>query len=392
MSTILAPARIAPHQQKPSGRRTASRALTDVVLLGVGAIGRELLGQIGQLTSHPNSVRVCGVIDSSGYLFDARGFSKRTLASIRSCKARGGRLTEAKDARHTGAADALSEMCRHGLSHPVLVDATTADTTAALAQALEHGWNIVLANKVPLAAEQTSVDRLLALAASHGAQVRHEATVGAGLPVIDTLYKLLDSGDRVFRIEGCPSGTLGFLFSELGRGRRFSDALRDAIAAGYTEPDPRVDLSGLDVARKALILARLLGFRGDASDIPVRTLVPDALRTVPLPEFLARVEELDAPWEARVQAARKKGKVWRYRISVGRRSIRVGLVAVPAATATGALTGTDNQFAFTTARYRERPLVITGPGAGPAVTAAGVLNDILCLSSARSRSPDERRI
>jgi aspartokinase/homoserine dehydrogenase 1 len=208
--------------------------------------------------------------------------------------------------------------------------------------------------------------------------------VGAGLPVIDTLRKLLEAGDRVLRIEGCPSGTLGFLFGELGRGRTFSAALRAAMAAGYTEPDPRDDLSGTDVARKALILARLLGFRGDLADVAVESLVPEALRAVPRDEFLARLDALDAPWEARLRAARAEGRVLRYRVRVTRRAIAVGLVAVAPSDPLGTLTGTDNQFAFTTARYRAQPLVVTGPGAGAAVTASGVYGDLLRLAAERS--------
>jgi homoserine dehydrogenase len=215
--------------------------------------------------------------------------------------------------------------------------------------------------------------------------VRHEATVGAGLPVIDTLHKLQDSGDRVLRIEGCPSGTLGFLFGELGRGAAFSGALRAAMARGYTEPDPRDDLSGTDVARKALILARLVGFRGDLGSIAVESLVPPALRGVPRDEFLARAGELDAPWAARVRAAAAKGRVLRYRARVTPRTITVGIVSVAATDPLGALSGTDNQFAFTTARYRPQPLVITGPGAGAAVTAAGVYGDLLALAGGAAR-------
>jgi aspartokinase/homoserine dehydrogenase 1 len=150
---------------------------------------------------------------------------------------------------------------------------------------------------------------------------------------------------------------------------------------GYTEPDPRDDLSGLDVARKALILGRLLGFSGELHDIALESLVPDAGRRLSLREFLSRLEDFDAEWEARARAARREGRVLRYVASVTRRRIEVGLQAVDATSPFAALDGTDNQVAFTTMRYRTNPLVITGPGAGPAVTAAGVLNDILKLAA-----------
>jgi aspartokinase/homoserine dehydrogenase 1 len=184
----------------------------------------------------------------------------------------------------------------------------------------------------------------------------------------------------VLSVEGCPSGTLGFLFGELHRGRRFSAALGDAIARGYTEPDPRIDLSGLDVARKALILARCIGFRGDLTDVAVDNLVPEPMRNVTRDEFVARAGELDDAFSARVEAARTEQRVLRYRARVTATSVAVGIAEVSSADPLSALHGTDNQFSFVTERYSERPLVITGPGAGASVTASGIHNDLLKLS------------
>jgi len=203
--------------------------------------------------------------------------------------------------------------------------------------------------------------------------------------VLDTLRKLQEAGDTVLSIEGCPSGTLGYLFGELGRGEKFSDALEGAIAFGYTEPDPRIDLSGLDVARKALILGREIGFRGELCDVNVETLVPSHLADGSREEFLSRVGDLDRPWANRVNEARKKGKVLRYRATVTPQSIKVGLAEVRLTDPLGVLQGTDNQFTFVTRRYNARPLVITGPGAGASVTAAGVFNDLLRLEGTRER-------
>ncbi|MEO7962780.1 MAG: hypothetical protein ABIT38_02600, partial [Gemmatimonadaceae bacterium] len=201
-----------------------------------------------------------------------------------------------------------------------------------------------------------------------------------GLPIIDTFHKLVESGDRVLRIEGCTSGTLGFLLDHVSQGRPFSEALRKAMAHGYTEPDPRDDLSGMDVARKALILARLIGFEGELKDIPVESLVPESLRSVGRDEFLQRIGELDAAWATRGALSHEKGEVWRYVAKVARKRVSVTLARVTSASPFAALRGTDNQVVFTTTRYRENPLVITGPGAGPQVTAAGVLNDVLKLA------------
>src|SRR6266702_3791353 len=158
---------------------------------------------------------------------------------------------------------------------------------------ISHGMDLVLANKRPLAGPEKDARALARAAAAHGRRVLHEATVGAGLPIIDTSQKLAESGDHVLRIEGCPSGTLGYLLGEMGRGTSFSSALRSAMNHGYTEPDPRDDLSGMDVARKALILGRLIGFSGELTDVQVESLVPDALRELPLDVFLTRLHEVD---------------------------------------------------------------------------------------------------
>jgi aspartokinase/homoserine dehydrogenase 1 len=263
------------------------------------------------------------------------------------------------------------------------VDVTASETGAELEAALAAGMDIVLANKRPLAASRGAAGGLARSAAARGRRLLHEATVGAGLPIIDTIGKLQESGDEVLGIEGCPSGTLGYLFGELGRGASFSGALRAAMALGYTEPDPREDLSGMDVARKALILGRLLGFEGDLEEVEVESLVPEELRTASTEEFLARIGELDGRWADRVERAWATGRVLRYRCMVTATSVRVGLVEAEGSSSLAALTGTDNQFTISTRRYFTNPIVITGPGAGVAVTAAGVLNDVLKLARSR---------
>jgi cystathionine gamma-synthase len=367
---------------------TASQA--DVVLLGVGAIGRELISQLNAQPDH--NLRIVGLIDSSGFVFDEHGLDAERVEVLRGLKAEGHRFANVIGGQKADAIQSLHEISRHKLSRPILVDATPADTSFVLQMALSRGFDLVLANKVPLAGDQSAVDHLHQLAARAGRTILHEATVGAGLPVLDTLRKLIEAGDKVLSIEGCPSGTLGFLFGELGKGEGFSEALERAIALGYTEPDPRVDLSGLDVARKALILARAIGFRGELADVDVESLVPTHLADGPVDEFLSRTADLDRPWAARVNEARKKGRVLRYRAHVTPTSIKVGLAEVKLTEPLGVLQGTDNQFTFTTERYRARPLVITGPGAGPGVTAAGVFNDLLRLERSRERDTVDRQI
>jgi bifunctional aspartokinase / homoserine dehydrogenase 1 len=367
---------------KIGGGAAATSAHADVVILGYGRIGREVATQLGGV-ARSRALRVVAVIDSSGYVFEPRGLSKRRLATLAAGKETGAALADMSRGKRASAESALADVRRHALSRPILVDVTAGDTSAVLEAALAGGMDIVLANKRPLASRRGSRGGLARSATARGRRVLHEATVGAGLPIIDTISKLQESGDEVLRIEGCPSGTLGYLFGELGRGTAFSTALRAAMALGYTEPDPREDLSGMDVARKALILGHLLGFKGKLESVIVESLVPDEYRDLTTSEFISRLEELDALWRERVDDARSRDSVLRYRATAGRDSVRVGLVAVHVASSLGALIGTDNQFSITTSRYRDNPIVITGPGAGVAVTAAGVLNDVLKLAGSR---------
>ncbi len=367
---------------KIGGGAVAQPERTDVVLLGFGQIGRALAPMIAKVKRKGLTLRIVGLIDRSGMVFDARGLSPRRLATLAAAKAKRTPLAKAPGGRRAGVGDAVTFIARHALANPILVDLTAADTTETLKGALAAGMHVVLANKRPVAADRRVYDELLAAAHAHGRRVLLEATVGAGLPIIDTYQKLVESGDRVLKIEGCPSGTLGYLFGEMGRGAPFSAALRGAIAKGYPEPDPRDDLSGMDVARKALILGRLLGFSGELGDIVVESLVPDGTERLSLEAFIGSLEPFDAPWAKRVAAAQARRGVLRYRAIVTRRRVRVGLVVVDASSPMASLNGTDNQFIFTTVRYKKNPLVITGPGAGPAVTAGGILNDVLKLAGA----------
>jgi aspartokinase/homoserine dehydrogenase 1 len=259
------------------------------------------------------------------------------------------------------------------------VDVTSDETADLLRTALELGFDVVLANKKPLAHSWDSYERLLTAGRPGGRRLKYEATVGAGLPIIDTHQKLVETGDRVLRIEGCVSGTLMHIVSAVSAGRPFSEAVREAVERGYAEPDPRDDLSGRDAARKALILARLLGYRGalPAAD----DLVPRALKKLPLDQFMKRLPQLDAEWAARVAREAARGRVLRYVVTATPRAVSARLVSVDRGSPIGSLTGTRNLVAFTTRRYRTEPLVISGPGAGAEVTAAGILNDIYSLGT-----------
>ncbi|MGH7499870.1 MAG: homoserine dehydrogenase, partial [Gemmatimonadales bacterium] len=317
-----------------------------------------------------------------GYVFDPQGLSAGRLAALAREKRRGRRLADLPKGTAATAEEAVAYMAGYALTRPVLVDLTADDTGPALELGLTHGMDLVLANKRPLAGRRSVSDSLWQTARARGRRVLHEATVGAGLPIIDTFHKLTESGDRVDRIEGLLSGTVGYVLSEVGGGTPFSKAVHSAMSRGYTEPDPREDLSGMDVGRKALILARLLGYTGELSRTAVESLVPKWARALPLEAFLERLPELDDAWRRRVDQAAAGGMVLRYVATVTPNKIAVGLRSVPASSPLAAIMGTANQLVFTTARYKANPLVITGPGAGAEVTAAGVLNDILRLAGA----------
>ncbi len=365
------------------GRAAARGAPTDLVLLGAGRIGRALIAQIAaQPTQGARALRVVAVIDTSGYMFDPRGISARRLDALARGKDNGTSMATMQHGVAASARDAVEFIAGHVLSRPVLVDIASGDTTAALLAAARNGMHLVLANKVPLAASSRSARQLLAETRSNGRRVLYEATVGAGLPVIDTIQQLVLSGDRVDAIDSSPSGTMGYLFSEMGRGRSFSQAVLAAMTLGYTEPDPRDDLAGTDVARKGLILARMLGYAGELSDVQIESLVPAELTEVTRDEFLAALPSRDAYWADRVAAAAAVDQVLRYRARSTRGSVKVGLASVPGSGALASLDGTDNLFAFRTARYHERPLIVSGPGAGALVTAAGVLGDVLRIVAA----------
>jgi aspartokinase/homoserine dehydrogenase 1 len=354
-----------------------------VVLLGFGQVGRTLARLIPRASRPGIRLEVSAVIDRSGFVFDPAGLSPREVKRLADEKAKGRRLGEQPNGTTSTSSDAaLAFISTHALPRPVVVDVTADDTAAILRHVLASGMDVVLANKRPLTERGSTAQSLHALARSRGQRLLFEATVGAGLPIIDTAAKLLESGDRIHRIDGCLSGTLGFLLSELGDGKAFSTTVREAMRRGYAEPDPREDLSGMDVARKALILGPFAGFAGDMDQVVVESLVPARARSLPLAQFLGTLEDYDAEWCGRVEAAKARGEVLRYVASVTRKAVRVGLASVPASSALGGLRGTDNQVVFTTDRYSTHPLVITGPGAGLEVTAAGVMNDVMKLAPA----------
>ncbi len=260
----------------------------------------------------------------------------------------------------------------------IIVDVTAADgMEQQFTTALQAGHRLIFANKRPFT---TSLDFFQTLT-GHG-KTRYEATVGAGVPVIDTLQRLLDSGDTILRIEAAMSGTLGYLCSALEQGTLLSNAVWVAKENGWTEPDPRDDLSGADVARKALILGRTCGFSWEMKDVPSEPWYPDTLSDVDIPTFVERTKELDERFAQRVQKAKENQTVLRYIATIEPDQVQVGLRTLPITHPLAGLQGTDNMVVFHTARYSDPlpPLVVRGAGAGTDVTAAGVLGDIVATA------------
>jgi aspartokinase/homoserine dehydrogenase 1 len=354
-----------------------------LTLLGFGQIGRALAKQLIEQDrklrrDHGLDVKVTAIADRSGIKIEENGFSPAALQKLSQKKAGGSALFD-RDSPLT--LRQLQAMMREELwllpSHrPILVDLTSEETAPLLQEALERGFHVVTANKKPLAVPQIEYDRLFQTARERGLSIRYEATAGAGLPVLDTIAKLHEAGDRIDRIVGCFSGTLGFITTALEDGRRFSDAVEEARQRGYTEPDPRDDLSGTDVARKALILARTLGHRIELEDIDLEPMVDRRIENF---------ADLDTEMARRVERARKQKRTLRYVANIDRKGIRVALEAVPEGSPMAALRGTANQVAIYSKRYKTNPLIVTGPGAGADVTAAGVLNDIVAITTEERR-------
>jgi aspartokinase/homoserine dehydrogenase 1 len=270
------------------------------------------------------------------------------------------------------------------LPHSIIVDCSASDTVAAHYQDwLGRGIHVVTPNKQAGAGPQGRYDAIRDAALRTGARFRYEATVGAGLPVVQTLRDLIDTGDELTSVEGILSGTLAWLFNRFDGTQAFSQLVLEAHALGYTEPDPRDDLSGADVARKLVILAREAGWPLSMESVRVESLVPAGLANASRAEFLARLPECDEAMAARLSRAQAAGKNLRYVAALsgdGRAS--VGLQEVAAEHSFSHLRLTDNIVQFRTRRYADNPLVVQGPGAGPEVTAAGVFADLLRVSAA----------
>jgi bifunctional aspartokinase / homoserine dehydrogenase 1 len=350
-----------------------SRQTLSIGLVGAGNVGAALLDQIAE---QADALR-------RRFNLDLR---VRAVASSGAMALRDGGvdLADWRGALEGGEALDLDRLVAHvnadHLPHAVLIDATASEAVAErYAGWLEAGIHVVTPNKRANTGPHAAYARLRDV---RGAHYLYETTVGAGLPVLHTLRDLVQTGDTVERIEGILSGTLSYLFNAYDGEVPFSELVRAARDKGYTEPDPRDDLSGMDVARKVVILAREAGLPLELEQVAVDGLTPRGLLDVDVTTFLRRLPELDEPMAERLADARAAGEVLRFVGWVDRSgAASVGLRRFPADHAFARIRLTDNIVQFTTRRYADNPLVVQGPGAGPEVTAAGVFADLLRLGA-----------
>ncbi len=347
-------------------------------LIGPGKVGRALLGQIADALP-----RLAG---DANVGIDLR---LRAIADSRRMRLVSGNLEPASAvaALDEGEALDLTQFSAHvrasHLPHALIVDCSGSDAVANhYAEWLDAGIHLVTPSKHAGSGDLARY-RLIRAATRRGGHFRYEATVGAGLPVIQTLRNQLDTGDELTGFEGVLSGTLAWLFNRYDGSVPFSALVREARELGYTEPDPRDDLSGTDVARKLVILAREAGRPLSLEEVEIENLVPAPLREVALAEFLDRLEELDAPLQGRLEDAQRGGGSLRYLARLDREGrASVSLVVPPPGDPSLHGRLTDNLVQFHTRRYADNPLVVQGPGAGPEVTAAGVFGDLLAIAQA----------
>lgn len=351
-----------------------------LIQFGLGGVGRAVVERV--LAARDDfewryglQLEYVALCDSQGAAIDHNGFSYGALMHMLAAKTEGAGIADLDSGyRQDGLSDIVDVA---GTIGAIVIDVTASDhTVEALQLALKRGYGAVLANKKPLTGP---IEVFRSLVDSD--RLRYESTVGAGVPVIAALQQaLIAAHDPVHRIEGCLSGTLGYLTSGLQAEERFSLLVRTAKSLGYTEPDPRDDLGGMDVARKALILARTIGWPLELDQVAVEPLYPSELGEGSVDDFLAAIDSLDDGYAGQVAEARARGETLRYVATLEGGAARVGLASVPLESPLGRLQGTDNLIAFHSSIYADTPLVLQGRGAGVHGTAAGVLADIIALA------------
>lgn len=347
----------------------------NLFVCGVGTVGGQLLEQIhNQYEELKRTKRlklnVVGIATSKKALFNSDGID---LANYRQL------LADAPESNEKKLRDAIIEM---NCFNSVFVDCTASKEVAEIYQPLlEHNISVIAANKIAASSSYEKYARLKETALARGVFFRYETNVGAGLPIIGTINDLRNSGDVILKIEAVLSGTLNFIFNEISADVTLSEAVRRAKEQGYSEPDPRIDLSGKDVIRKLVILAREAGYKVEKTDVEAHLFIPDEFFEGNIDEFWKNLPKLDADFEARRKQLDAEGKRWRFVATFDHGKLSVALKEVDRTHPFYNLQGSNNIVALTTERYREYPMLIQGYGAGASVTAAGVFANIMSIAN-----------
>ncbi|MCB0632320.1 MAG: bifunctional aspartate kinase/homoserine dehydrogenase I [Lewinella sp.] len=346
-------------------------------MVGVGLIGSTLIKQIQDQAeflrkTRSLELRIVGMTNTKTMHFNEIGIDLTNWKK---------KLKESETAADMRAF--IQKMKAMNLPNSIFVDNTADESIAAFyEEILDASISISTPNKIATSSAYLQYQRLKTIAQKRGVQFLYETNVGAGLPVISTLNDLIISGDQITKIEGVLSGSLSFIFNSYKAGTSFSDIVKEAQKRGYTEPDPRVDLNGLDVRRKLIILARESGYPIEAKEVMIENILPVACQEAPTVEsFFTTLEKADDHFETMRQKAENEGKVLRMIAKLDNGHASIGLEAVDSSHPFYGLSGSDNMIVFTTKRYEERPLVVRGPGAGAEVTAAGVFAEIIKIGN-----------
>lgn len=347
----------------------------NLFVCGVGTVGGQLLEQIHDQYEELKRTKrlklnVVGIATSKKALFNRDGID---LANYREL------LADAPESNDKKLRDAIIEM---NCFNSVFVDCTASKDVAEIYQPLlEHNISVIAANKIAASSSYEKYALLKETALARGVFFRYETNVGAGLPIIGTINDLRNSGDVILKIEAVLSGTLNFIFNELSADVTMSEAVRRAKEQGYSEPDPRIDLSGKDVIRKLVILAREAGYKVEKTDVEKHLFIPDEFFEGSIEEFWKNLPQLDADFEARRKQLDAEGKRWRFVATFDHGKLSVALKEVDSTHPFYNLQGSNNIVALTTERYREYPMLIQGYGAGASVTAAGVFANIMSIAN-----------
>lgn len=347
----------------------------NVFICGTGTVGGSLIEQIAAqqktLMAERNlKINVVGIASGHNAMFCREGLS---LDNFRE---------DLKNAEPSNIKRLHDEVIGMNIFNSVFVDCTASADVAGLYQDfLENNISVVAANKIAASSEYEKYEKLKQTALRRGVKFLFETNVGAGLPVINTINDLINSGDKILKIEAVVSGTLNFIFNEINADVPFSETVRRAKEQGYSEPDPRIDLSGKDVIRKLVILSREAGYRIEQEDVEKHLFVPDDYFEGSVEEFWKRLPALDADFEARRKKLEEEGKHWRFVASLENGKAKVSLCEVDSTHPFYHLEGSNNIIMLTTDRYHEYPMQIQGYGAGASVTAAGVFADVMSIAN-----------